>query len=257
MRNRLERALKILGLLQSKQGHDPISLSSALDVNRRTVYRDIAMLKGMGIGIQFDPEKRKYVIDGLRHLVDRHGERTELSALVLDAIERSEHATPEMTLREIASVLSIADSVERGTADLREPSPRSSGKKEPLSQPVRSDRAARLQGIDAGLQEFDQAKTVVHGPDRSNCWLSPRQHTSSLVFAIDHHRRVEVIGSDTRRPLQPVAVRPHRFEVGSGDVVIYWFDESAEWKGAEMSMKITSMRLLGDESSQPCKPLEQ
>ncbi len=62
MGNRLDRALRILKFLQSNKSYDPGSLAVALGVNRRTVYRDIAFLREMGIGIEFAADDGQYVI---------------------------------------------------------------------------------------------------------------------------------------------------------------------------------------------------
>ncbi|KAA5538824.1 helix-turn-helix domain-containing protein [Roseiconus nitratireducens] len=64
MRYRLDRALRILNLLQSGRGYDPVGLTVELNVNRRTVYRDIALLREMGINIEFDSQQASYVIRG-------------------------------------------------------------------------------------------------------------------------------------------------------------------------------------------------
>jgi predicted DNA-binding transcriptional regulator YafY len=61
---RFARVLKLLELLQSRDRHDTVSLAMELEVGRRTVLRDIEVLRLSGIGVDYDTTKRGYVLRG-------------------------------------------------------------------------------------------------------------------------------------------------------------------------------------------------
>lgn len=56
----VHRLLKILTLLQSGGTHNPDNLAIALDVSKRTVYRDINKLQSTGVPIEFDDTTQSY-----------------------------------------------------------------------------------------------------------------------------------------------------------------------------------------------------
>ena len=62
MRHRFDRALRILQLLQSGSVYDPVALAMALGVHRRTVYRDICVLRELGIRLVYDSQSGGYKI---------------------------------------------------------------------------------------------------------------------------------------------------------------------------------------------------
>lgn len=64
MRHRFDRALRILQLLQNGEAYDPLALAVALRVHRRTVYRDISILRELGIDIAYDADFGGYAIRG-------------------------------------------------------------------------------------------------------------------------------------------------------------------------------------------------
>ena len=61
---RFARVLKLLELLQGRDRHDTVSLATELEVGRRTVLRDIEVLRLSGIGVDYDTTKRSYVLRG-------------------------------------------------------------------------------------------------------------------------------------------------------------------------------------------------
>ena len=61
---RFARILKLLELLQGRDRHDTVSLAAELEVGRRTVLRDIEVLRLSGIRVDYDTTKRSYVLHG-------------------------------------------------------------------------------------------------------------------------------------------------------------------------------------------------
>lgn len=65
MTHRLERILRILSLLQSGAPFNALQLAQETAVHRRTVFRDVALLRAAGIPIRFDPETSCYSLIAL------------------------------------------------------------------------------------------------------------------------------------------------------------------------------------------------
>ena len=61
---RFARILKLLELLQGRDRHDTVSLATGLEVSRRTVLRDLDVLRLAGVGLDYDPLKKGYVLHG-------------------------------------------------------------------------------------------------------------------------------------------------------------------------------------------------
>ena len=61
---RFARILKLLELLQGRDRHDTASLAKDLEVSRRTVLRDIDVLRLAGVGLDYDPLEKGYVLHG-------------------------------------------------------------------------------------------------------------------------------------------------------------------------------------------------
>ena len=61
---RFARILKLLELLQGRDRHDTVSLAKELEVSRRTVLRDIDVLRLAGVGPDYDPSQKGYVLHG-------------------------------------------------------------------------------------------------------------------------------------------------------------------------------------------------
>jgi predicted DNA-binding transcriptional regulator YafY len=61
---RFARILRLLELLQGRDRHDTVSLANELEVSRRTVLRDIDVLRLSGVGLDYDPSGKSYVLHG-------------------------------------------------------------------------------------------------------------------------------------------------------------------------------------------------
>ena len=66
MRNRLERIIKILKLLSTRVPYNPMQLAQETGANRRTIFRDIAALKSLGIPILMDDKSNNYSLGEIR-----------------------------------------------------------------------------------------------------------------------------------------------------------------------------------------------
>jgi len=62
-RNRTQRLIRIVQLLQAGRRYDIEELAQELYVSRRTAFRDIRVLNDSGIVCHFDPDTESYVID--------------------------------------------------------------------------------------------------------------------------------------------------------------------------------------------------
>lgn len=60
---RLQRVLRLIGLLQSSGYYSPEKLAEKLDVSRRTIFRDLDILRKVGIPYYFDEDKGGYNIN--------------------------------------------------------------------------------------------------------------------------------------------------------------------------------------------------
>lgn len=64
MTHRLERILKLVSLLQSGAPYNALQLAQETNVHRRTVFRDVALLRSAGIPIRFDTDTSCYSLVG-------------------------------------------------------------------------------------------------------------------------------------------------------------------------------------------------
>jgi len=62
-RNRTQRLIRIVQILQAGRRYDIDALSRELNISRRTAFRDIRVLKDSGIVCQYDPDTESYIID--------------------------------------------------------------------------------------------------------------------------------------------------------------------------------------------------
>ncbi len=62
MASRLDRVLRIVILLQTGVPYNAHQLAQETGVHRRTIFRDIASLRNLGLPIQFDPETARYFL---------------------------------------------------------------------------------------------------------------------------------------------------------------------------------------------------
>ncbi|HEX3997197.1 MAG TPA: WYL domain-containing protein [Pirellulales bacterium] len=57
---RIQRLLKLIGLLQVGRGHNIRSLANDCEVSRRTIFRDLDVLRAAGVPLEFDDEFQSY-----------------------------------------------------------------------------------------------------------------------------------------------------------------------------------------------------
>ncbi len=91
MPTRLERILRILLLLQTRVPYDAFQLAEEMSVHRRTIFRDIAALRGLGIPIDFDHDTACYCLSSRSALNLDRVSVEELSDLLVTACLATEH----------------------------------------------------------------------------------------------------------------------------------------------------------------------
>ena len=62
--SRISRLVQLLGLLQAGKGHNASELAAACEVSRRTIFRDLDVLRQAGVPLLFDDEQGVYRIPG-------------------------------------------------------------------------------------------------------------------------------------------------------------------------------------------------
>ncbi|MGA2033867.1 MAG: HTH domain-containing protein [Thermoguttaceae bacterium] len=82
---RLSRCLQLLDILQSRIGHDIGRLASDFGVSRRTIHRDLRLLRDAGALLSYDLGKKGYTIDSSARLAPKSLFDEELLALLLAA----------------------------------------------------------------------------------------------------------------------------------------------------------------------------
>jgi len=66
--SRVTRLLEVIGLLQQGRGHNVNSLAQNCGVARRTIFRDLQMLKSAGVPLNYDADYERYHIPGQYYL---------------------------------------------------------------------------------------------------------------------------------------------------------------------------------------------
>ena len=61
---RIHRLLQLIGLLQAGRGYNTDALAQACGVSRRTVFRDLDLLRLSGVPLVFDEKQQRYRIPG-------------------------------------------------------------------------------------------------------------------------------------------------------------------------------------------------
>ena len=56
--------MEIIGLLQAGRGFNANALALECGVSRRTIFRDIDVLRQAGIPVEFDEQRQRYFITG-------------------------------------------------------------------------------------------------------------------------------------------------------------------------------------------------
>jgi proteasome accessory factor B len=81
---RITRLLELVGLLQSGRGHNARSLAVNCRVSRRTIFRDLDILRLAGVPLEYDEQEQRYRILGMNFLPPTNFTPEEaLSLLVL------------------------------------------------------------------------------------------------------------------------------------------------------------------------------
>ena len=226
MRYRLDRALRILRLLHSQQRYDPVKLAIQLQVNRRTIYRDIALLREMGIEIIFDHENRYYLIERL----DQAHQRDESASKLRGAMERamtdvSSETSVEAIIRHVAMVLTDASHDAASNLSRRPPAPVAVSRPPFSGAPHPPAKEARpLPAAADGLLSPDQTISTSAGRE----WQITRQSLAMLTHAIDNGFMIETSESDPAQAesLNSLAqqIRPTEFTVNRDEVIISGLD---------------------------------
>ena len=80
---RLQRIMQLVAILQTQRSATPENLSRQLKVSRRTIFRDLDMLRKAGIPCSYNDEKQSYSIDQSFFLPPLHLNLQEALALLL------------------------------------------------------------------------------------------------------------------------------------------------------------------------------
>jgi predicted DNA-binding transcriptional regulator YafY len=75
--------LKLIGLLQAGRGYNTEALSKACEVSRRTVFRDLDLLRQAGIPLVYNEDQQRYHIPGIYFLPPTSFTPDEALALIL------------------------------------------------------------------------------------------------------------------------------------------------------------------------------
>jgi predicted DNA-binding transcriptional regulator YafY len=81
--HRVHRLLKLITLLRAERGRDAETLAREVGVGRRTLFRDLSLLKSAGIAYQFDSTKNVYSLGETPLLPPVHLDAHEALALML------------------------------------------------------------------------------------------------------------------------------------------------------------------------------
>lgn len=81
--SRISRLVQLLGLLQAGKGHNAGELAAACGVSRRTIFRDLDVLRQAGVPLLFDDEHGKYRIPGTYFLPPTNFTTEEALAVIV------------------------------------------------------------------------------------------------------------------------------------------------------------------------------
>ncbi|WP_068131651.1 helix-turn-helix transcriptional regulator [Roseimaritima ulvae] len=108
MPTRLERILRILLLLQTRVPYNAFQLAEEMSVHRRTIFRDIAALRGLGIPIDFDVDTACYCLASRSALHLDRVSVEELSNLLITAcLATEQHSDRAEATRRVALKLAV------------------------------------------------------------------------------------------------------------------------------------------------------
>jgi predicted DNA-binding transcriptional regulator YafY len=81
--SRIGRLVQLLGLLQASKGHNATELAKACEVSRRTIFRDLDVLRQAGVPLLFDDQHDKYRIPGTYFLPPTNFTTEEALAVIV------------------------------------------------------------------------------------------------------------------------------------------------------------------------------
>jgi predicted DNA-binding transcriptional regulator YafY len=92
---RIRRLLRLVGLLQTGRGHNANALAVECRVNRRTIFRDLDVLRDAGVPLRYDEERQGYFIPGTYYLPPTNFTPEEALAVIVLCHELGEqHKLP-------------------------------------------------------------------------------------------------------------------------------------------------------------------
>ena len=81
--SRVARLIQLLNLLQSGRVYNSKDLSDICAISRRTIFRDLDVLKEVGVPVAFDEDQQRFFITGRRYLPPTSFTTEEALALML------------------------------------------------------------------------------------------------------------------------------------------------------------------------------
>ncbi len=81
--SRISRLVQLLGLLQAGKGHNAAQLAAACQVSRRTIFRDLDVLRQAGVPLLFDDQHNVYRIPGTYFLPPTNFTTEEALAVIV------------------------------------------------------------------------------------------------------------------------------------------------------------------------------
>ena len=81
--SRIHRLLKLIGLLQAGRGYNVGGLAQACEVSRRTIFRDLEILRQSGVPLSYDDQQQRYRIPGTYYLPPTNFTPEEALALIV------------------------------------------------------------------------------------------------------------------------------------------------------------------------------
>ncbi|WP_162006736.1 helix-turn-helix transcriptional regulator [Roseimaritima sediminicola] len=206
MPTRLERILRILLLLQTRIPYDAYQLAEEMSVHRRTIFRDIAALRGLGIPIDFDNESACYSL-------------SSQSALNLDRV----------SVEELSNLLVSACLATEQPSDRSESTKRVALKLcTQLPEPIREEIAK--------LAMRSQAPS----PASSNGWASQLHALPAIAGAIERQQMLEVSVLDPSGACRDQQVRPRSIAFTRHG----WTLEGTDDRGAAVRYQADNFPLL-------------
>ena len=178
---RLTRCLHLSHILQSPIGHHIGQLASELRVSRRTIFRDLCLLRDAGISLSYDPQKRGYTLAPQAKCLPKSLVDEELLALLLAA-----HVS------DILRIPTICGLVDRAVAKL-------------LGQ---ASAACQAEAANL-LNSVERQPSYTLWPEGSE------EICGTILIALRRQRPLRIIyraGRKTERPIQ-TKVMPHRLIV--------------------------------------------